>query len=336
MITDIFQTRYTRSSLLFFENDTERLYPFFIQTAHILHDLHRALGLDEAFFRDVHDRMAREFGMGRLMNQQANYVQGCAGYLTRPRGLLDEPYDEADVFLKRKFSLLELLFRAAETVVVEREAAYIPPDRPRGLFRLTAPKAMTPGPQAQRGALNNAVTELNRRLRDHRTRLVFHNGFLHVADDALSTERTATPFWEVVAAPRWRIVDAEMKTAVEHLDRDDQDACVHGLRALESTIKILSDDNGWSTGKERGAANYIDNLVSERSGAFIARWEAEALRALYRDIRNPRAHGGGSVPPDQLSAAQLKWVVETAMSWIKSLVTREDPRPALAACDAAI
>lgn len=336
MITDIFQTRYNRASLLFFEIDTERLHPFFIQTAHILQDLHRALGLDEAFFRNVHDRLAREFGMGRLMNEQANCIQGCAHYLMRPYGLIDEPYDEADVFLKRKFSLLELLFRAAEAVVVEREAAFISSDRPRGIFRLTAPKAMSPEPQTQRQALNSALTELNRRLRDHRTHLVFHNGFLHVADDALSTEHTATPFWEVVAAKRWRVVDAEMKAAVEHLDRTDQDAGIHGLRALESAIKILSDDNGWSTGKERGAANYIDNLAGKRSGAFIARWEADALRALYRDIRNPRAHGGGSAPPDQLSAAQLKWVVETAMSWIKSLVTREDRMPALAVYETAI
>ncbi|NQE65345.1 hypothetical protein [Caulobacter sp. RHG1] len=329
MITDIFQARYDRSSLVFFEFQTDGLQPFFIQCAHILEDLAPALGLDEAFFRNVHDRLAREFGVGRLIDGLPNYTYACGGYLVRPRGLTNEPYDEADVFLKRKFSLLELLFRAAEETVAAREAAFVPPDRPRGLFRLTAPKAMTPSLESQRRALNAALTELNQRLRNQRTGLAYHNGFLHLADDALSTARTTAPFWEIVAAPRWRVVDEEMKAAVEHLDRTDQDAVVHALCALESAIKILSDDHGWSTGKERGAANFIDNLAGERSSAFIARWEADALRALYRDIRNPRSHGGGSAPPAPLSAAQLKWVVETAMGWIKSLVTREDRKPAL-------
>jgi hypothetical protein len=35
---------------------------------------------------------------------------------------------------------------------------------------------------------------------------------------------------------------------------------LYAAKALESTIKIISDEKHFSNGKERGASNYIDNL----------------------------------------------------------------------------
>jgi hypothetical protein len=67
---------------------------------------------------------------------------------------------------------------------------------------------------------------------------------------------------------KWTIVDQELKEAIEHADSQRKDAAFHAANALESTIKIISDDKGWSSGRERGAANYIDNLVSQQNGRF--------------------------------------------------------------------
>jgi hypothetical protein len=63
--------------------------------------------------------------------------------------------------------------------------------------------------------------------------------------------------------------------------------------------------------------------VSARNGRFIEVWEAEALKALFGDLRNPHSHGGGNNPPDPLSDAQQTWAIESCMSWIKSLVRRK-------------
>jgi hypothetical protein len=38
---------------------------------------------------------------------------------------------------------------------------------------------------------------------------------------------------------------------------------------------------GWTAGNEKGAANYIHNLVSQNNGPFIEVWEADALKHLF-------------------------------------------------------
>ena len=94
------------------------------------------------------------------------------------------------------------------------------------------------------------------------------------------------------------------------------------MRGLESAIKIISDQKGWTTGNEKGASNFIENLQAKRNGNFIANWEAEILRQMFREIRNPVVHGEGTAAPLQLSPHQTNWVIESCMMWIKSLLRR--------------
>jgi hypothetical protein len=55
-------------------------------------------------------------------------------------------------------------------------------------------------------------------------------------------------------------VDHDIKEAIDLRDTHGRDPAFYAARALESTIKIISDEKGLSTAKERGAHNYIDNL----------------------------------------------------------------------------
>jgi hypothetical protein len=205
--------------------------------------------------------------------------------------------------------MLELLFREAEALV---RKGYMP--APSGRVPVDGRKV--------RAAMTDAIKELKDRLRANRTGLDYTNGLLHMASDQLTTQRIAEPFWEIVKDPKWATVDLEIKEAFDHLDHGQRDAAAHAAMALESTIKIISDDNKWSTGNEKGAANYIDNLVSARSGRFIEVWEADALKAIFSNLRNPQSHGGGSNPPPRLSDSQQTWAIESCMTWIKSLVRR--------------
>ena len=129
-------------------------------------------------------------------------------------------------------------------------------------------------------------------------------------------------FWEVVAAPLWKNVDIDMKEALDRRDANDRDPAFYTARALESAIKIISDQQGWTHGGEKGAHHYIDNLGSKKNGAFIKDWERDALKSFFTAIRNPFGHGPGSAEMPQLTLEQTNWAIETCMSWIKNLVQR--------------
>ena len=63
-------------------------------------------------------------------------------------------------------------------------------------------------------------------------------------------------------------VDHDMKEALDLRGSDGRDPAFYAARALESTIKIISDQKNWTHGKENGAHNYIDNLAT-KTNAFI-------------------------------------------------------------------
>jgi hypothetical protein len=156
-------------------------------------------------------------------------------------------------------------------------------------------------------AFGDAVDELNERFRRASAPLNYHNGFFQVATDELTETEIEKPFWEVVAEPRWKNVDTDVKEALDRRDANERDPAFYAARALESAIKIISDAKGWSHGREKGAHNYIDNLAASKNGNFIARWESAALKAFFTEIRNPFGHGAGSAEMPELTAQQATW-----------------------------
>lgn len=299
MIQDLFVRRYPQQ-IYWADRPTPEIHQLFVQVAHIVFDdLVEPLRLDIAFFKRVNDALSRETGRGRLYDAPS-WDAVCGEFLTEVYDLWKDRHGTADTFLKMRLSLTELLFRFAEERA--RELASTVPDAARVVAR--------------------AVDELNSRLRHARIELHYHNGLLQFARDELTETRTAEPCWELLRDAKWANVDRELKEAIEHADGQRQDAAFHAAKALESAIKIISDDKGWSTGRERGAANYIDNLVSQQNGRFLAPWEGDMLKAYFVHVRNPHGHGAGSQPPPALTPDQTNWAIETAMAWIKNLVRR--------------
>ncbi|MBX5141227.1 hypothetical protein HJB79_21010 [Rhizobium lentis] len=299
MIQDLFVRRYPQQ-IYWADRPTPEIHQLFVQVAHIVFDdLVEPLRLDLGFFKRAHDALARETGRGRLYDAPS-WDAVCGEFLTEVYDLWKDRHGTADTFLKMRLSLVELLFRFAEERA--RELALTVPD----VLHVAA----------------RAVDELNNRLRHARMELHYHNGLLQFARDELTETRTAEPCWAVLQDSKWANVDRELKEAIEHADRQRQDAAFHAAKALESTIKIISDDKGWSTGRERGAANYIDNLVSQQNGRFLVPWEGDMLKAFFVHVRNPHGHGAGSQPPPALTPHQTNWAIETAMAWIKNLVRR--------------
>jgi len=139
--------------------------------------------------------------------------------------------------------------------------------------------------------------------------------------DTLTQQQTAAPFWDLLQDPKWANVDLDIKEAIDRRDNSGRDAALYAAKALESVLKIISDEKRWTTGKEKGASNYIDNLVSRANGNYISDWEADMLRLIFAKIRNPHGHGPGMALPPSLTREQTTWVIEACMSWIKRLAT---------------
>jgi len=236
--------------------------------------------------------------------------------------------ETADAFVKERLSLVELAFRLmGERVAVNN--ANLPAAIREADIRSSRGR---PGHLVLRGSLSdslraanarlnqdfqNSVDELNARFVQAGVPLNYHNGFIQISHDALVTNEIETPFWNLVSGPKWSNVDTDMKEAFDRRDSGARDPAFYAVRALESTIKIVSDERKWTHGKERGAHNYIDNLSSN---GFLSDWESTALKHLFTSVRNPLGHGPGSAQMPALSDRQTDWAIDTSLSWIKRLV----------------
>jgi hypothetical protein len=164
-----------------------------------------------------------------------------------------------------------------------------------------------------------ALNELNARFRQADCQLHYHNGFIQISEDQTVAQEIETPFWKLVAQPKWHNVDHDMKEAIDLRDTGGRDPARYATHALESTIKIISDEKQLTAGNEKGASNYIDNL---RGAKLIEVWEMEALKHFFTKVRNPIGHGPGAAPMPSLTDHQTNWAIENSMIWIKSLIRR--------------
>lgn len=299
----------------------------------------------ETGLKNVHNILALELGRDTLSDQwwwsshtfngnttktphKKTYTQIVKAFLTK----VPEDLTLGDIWVKERLSFIELAYRyradqveAANQDFPKRLAEAENRDRaPRTRFQVpgSAADAARFLNKRMNQAFTEAVIHLNQRLRLANYKLHYHNGFIQQSQDVTSEIQIAEPFWSLISNPTFGNVDLQMKEAIDRRDRGDRTSAFHAVCALESCIKILSDSNGWTSGNEKGASHYIDNLVSQKNGRFIEPWEGEMLKAMFSGVRNPFAHGPGSSPMPSLSAEQINWSIETAMSWCKSLIQR--------------
>jgi hypothetical protein len=344
MLTDIFAERYASRTL--WETFTETESKLLVQCFRIVAEQlipYWSNGKESATAKrqwtSLHDRLSMELGVDELAPRYYSYQASWMGkpftqsgfftYDSVCKSFMCTTYTGAitpDRFMKERISFVELAFRLCEEELIA--------------FNIDLTKTIAVANQADlnqipevripidslvdelRVHFKEYVGELNERFKRAGTPLNYHNGFIQVATDPLVEEQIERAFWTIVADPLWKNVDIDMKEALDRRDANDRDPAFYAARALESTIKIISDQKGWTHGGEKGAHHYIDNLGSKKNGAFIADWERDALKSFFTNIRNPFSHGPGSAAMPQFILEQTNWAIETSMSWIKSLVQR--------------
>ncbi|KVE23115.1 hypothetical protein WI93_20400 [Burkholderia vietnamiensis] len=307
-----------------------------------------------AKWKSLHDRLARELGVAELSPRYTPYkynwggaeinstytnewVEMCAMFVTSPYYPLS--HRTVDRYMKERLSLIELVMRDRQSEVItanqslEGEIVQAKLDAQLRLRRIARDGVQRPQDdheqwrRAANAAMNNKfdelVNELNVRFQQAGVPLRYHNGYIQVARDELVEQNIAKPFWDIVATTELENVALHMNQALDYRDAKAGDAAWYACMALESTIKIVSDRKNWTTGKERGAHNYIENLVADRDGVrFIEIFEMEVLKSYFTNVRNLFGHGPGSKPMPNLTVEQNDWAIEFAMSWIRTLLRR--------------
>lgn len=340
MLTDVFVTRYEDTPIWTSFGDRERR--FMVQAAKIITeqvfpyyingDLNHSA---KETLQAIHDKIAMEIGIDPLSplylgTYRYQIVDVVKNFFTRDF----EPGLDVDIFIKRRVSFVELAMREYENQLelahseFERRVAASRGDG--NLYNLARalhiPEAteefMRQQYDAQSKTLSQNIAEINERFRQARFPLLYRNGFVQFSEDAVIAGTIEEPFWSLISDPKWKNVEHDLLEAIDRRDNKRKDAALSAAKALESTIKIISDEKGWTTCNEKGAAGYIDNLVSAKNGRFIDVWEATLLKSFFSEVRNKLGHGSGTAPMLELSKQQDSWAIQTCMSWISSLITR--------------
>jgi hypothetical protein len=344
MLTDIFSNRYARTVMWtrFEERDQRFLAQAFGIIDEQLFPSGTSATKSKTAWGSVHDRLSTELGRSELSPKTYvyNYSEvGLFPIVTVCKNFVCQKYDgtPADRWMKERLSLIEIAFREralalhAENAELDRQIESTPNASLAGRARAGLAGVRLPGKPAEglraikernSKAFEAAVGELNVRLQQAGYGLNFHNGFIQQSFDPALTAQVEAPFWSLLADTKWKNVDTDMKEAIDRRDNRGRDPAWYAARALESAIKIISDSKGWSTGSEKGAHNFLDNLGSKRSGNFIAGWEREVLQQFFTLIRNPLGHGPGSKPMPSLTTQQTDWAIGFCMIWVRSLVER--------------
>lgn len=350
MLTDIFAYRYANVPM--WDAFEERDRRFIVQAFRIVNEQlfppkinDKKAEWAEAKWKLIHDKLSTELGVHELYHRWYSYEDKLHGKPVTQRGYFDwstvcktficKDYDESfptDQFIKERISFIELAFRErGEDVAAANKR--LPGDILDAEARMARkgtgirlPGSLADGLKASNQTFNDkfrgSVDELNTRLRQAGYDLNYHNGFIQIAIDAKVEEQIATPFWALVADPKWQNVDTDMKEALDLRDSGGRDPSFYAAKALESTIKIISKEKGWTHGGENGAANYIDNLVARKNGQFIDAWESELMKQFFTHVRNPFGHGPGDAAMPELNSQQTNWAIEFCMTWAKSLIER--------------
>ncbi len=336
MLTDIFAHRYKDHAIWTEFSELERrlliqIYNLIKQVIPYYHD-GKEIKQNVEKYKKLHDLLSNEIGQKSLATRYYSYTAknfngieyqhtGCYTYEQTFEHFLTIDFNrswDVDAYMKTRISLVELVMREREI-----ELAKI---KNNLAFEISVSKnfqSIFANNKQMNDVFHSQVEELNERFQRAKAPLSYHNGLIQITSDHLIEREISKPFWSLVSEPKWKNVDIDMKEALDQRDSNGKDPAFYAAKALESTIKIISNQKGWTHGKERGAANYIDNLMKHEN-AFLADWEGEMLKAYFTKIRNEVGHGPGSKPMPTLTSYQTDFAIEAAMSWIKTMILRLD------------
>lgn len=314
MITDTFFRRYPN-----FGGRYGHVQQFFNQAAQIFfHELLPGIKTygdqNELCERALVD-FSREAGIVPPASGQ-DYIDLTYGAIVEAYDLWNDAHGSENQFIIVRLSIVELLFRYFEEYVADRDNKT---NRIRHPWALRRKNDLL---MDLREIKTRGIEELNNRLAQNKIPFVYSAGKFISEDHDLVFSEIQNPYWALSREEKWKTVNEYINKALERKHNDDIGAIIYASMALESALKIISDTLGLTSGSERGAVNYIENLSSRRANCFLSLWEAELLKVYFKSVRNPVSHGSGSEEPPRYSLIQTSWAVGHSILWCKSLIGR--------------
>ncbi len=355
MLTDIFARRYQdvtlwkdfdeaarRLLVQGFRIVSEQLFPYY-EGEKVKHgELWDGLNKQLAMELGLEDLSPPAYSYPVTMQGNTRYSSHTYPKVTVCKNFVCAAYDEsvpADQFVKERLSFIEIAFRKKgeeieiakanlEQDLAQQRQKVLSQWGPVMNYQQLQQKAdekvqhLRDSKTEENQAFRASCEELNTRFRQAGAKLNYHNGFIQKSLDELTADEIERPFWDLVSAPKWENVDQYMKEAIDLRDSSGRDPAWYAAKALESTVKVISKEKGWTHGTEKGPQNYLDNLKARKNGEFINSWECEGLKGFFSNVRNPLAHGTGSDQMLTLTTQQTDWAIEFCMIWIKNLIRR--------------
>ena len=223
MLTDIFAARYAAVPLVqtFTGRRTAdcwcRRFAILFRGCSVTISDGKEIPYAKAFWTDIHAKLTREVGLTEL--SALNYYSVAKTYVPWPmvkvcQDWMLDAYNGSvspDLFVKERLSLIELGFRKREDEIAAANAHFL-----KQLAEAQAAKTVKlPNffghARTVNAALNQKfdapVAELNERFRQAGYNLHYHNGFIQRTTDDFTSQHIETPFWALVADPKWENVE---------------------------------------------------------------------------------------------------------------------------------
>ena len=128
--------------------------------------------------------------------------QNCMQFLGEQYGLWNDAHRTPDEFFKLRLSLIELLFREAESIL----RGLSPRGDVKGWWSLLQKRQQPPSKSAVERALEAVmlgIEELNERFRNANVHVEYHNGIIQRVEDRLTSQQIEAPFVATVALVIW-------------------------------------------------------------------------------------------------------------------------------------
>jgi hypothetical protein len=246
-------------------------------------------------YKLISESVAHEHGRHHLLGRREPYSVDVLGCITSEGNLL--------VWL----DCVELSFRCIEILRGKFD------DHRRKMADITVSSA-------------DAVDELNERFRRAGFGYRYESGNIFRIDNEYTHREITRPALRLLTDPRFKGADEEFRAAHDHYKASEyKDCAVDALNALESTMKVICDQKGWSYPQGARSSDLLKVLRRERLFPEFADQSFDQLVATLKSglpsLRNETGgHGQGATPiavPEyvasyalNLAASKIRFLIE--------------------------
>jgi hypothetical protein len=272
--------------------------PLRVQIIHIMNDAmgdHRSSKTFE-FFKLIYDILCREYGIFSLIDtydlQNINYIESVRIFI-----LQNEDINKILYAVELSFRVIDRLYRDSKNI--------------------TSPK-ITP---------DEAIEELNFRFREHGVGYQYESGEILRVDSQIIHTEAVKPVLQLLSDPIFQGANEEFLKAHEHYRRGNYKECLNEcLKAFESTMKIICNNQGWNFEPKYTAQKLINICFNNHLIPDYLETQFSTLRQNLESgiptMRNKLGgHGQGSqsvnVPP-YFAAYQLHLTASTILFLIEA------------------